>query len=519
MSKLKFQTQNLNNKSAFFRLVLPLTSLLFLSLSAFVILQNASAQSQIKAQTLSATPFRIGERLTYNISFEKYNNAAYAEIYVVSRGKLGEKDAVELRSKIKTNDFVSAAFYLLDEARTTYTSAESGLPLYVKRVSNAGILPKESVDNYLIAPTLNYDLLTLIYQTRNTGGVGNFILQENDRNFSVSLTNTGSEKVKTDAGNFETNVSLVQSQYFTDKGITDLRVNYSVDEAHLPVLIRFKTAKGDFRAEIASIQVVEPENTGEPTPTPIQTPRPQATPKPIATPTPYIENAPLLPELPFILGETLDYQVSNTGRFLGIVTLQAKERKQFLGQDSLLLTANVTETQPDQQIFKLNDTITAQVNPDSLAPQQIALKFSNQFSNYNQIVQFDQKAGTVTFNGRLHPEVPVGTHSLLSLAYAIRAFNLKPSKDLTNPVNDTRVAVFLNSEAKVFILRPSTAEIINLKGEKIPAQLISITTGDPQIDILNLRLWLSLDEKRVPLRFTLGTYQADLVAEKQIPPK
>ncbi|MEO8071967.1 MAG: hypothetical protein ABI686_01855, partial [Acidobacteriota bacterium] len=75
------------------------------------------------------------------------------------------------------------------------------------------------------------------------------------------------------------------------------------------------------------------------------------------------------------------------------------------------------------------------------------------------------------------------------------------------------------SEANVFILRPSTAEIINLKGEKIPAQLISITTGNPQIDELNLRLWLSLGENRVPLRFTLGSYQADLVAEKQIPPK
>ncbi|CAN5356416.1 hypothetical protein BH20ACI1_BH20ACI1_24570 [soil metagenome] len=519
MSKLKFQTQNLKDKSAFFRLILPLICVLFLLVSAFVVLQNASAQNQIKAQTLPPTPFRVGERLTYNVSFEKYNNAAYAEIYAVSRGKLGEKDAVELRSKIKTGDFISAAFYLLDEARLTYASAENGLPLYAKKVSNAGILPKESVDNYLIVPTLNYDLLTLIYQSRNKGGVGNFILQEDDRNFSVSLTNTGTEKVKTDAGNFETNVSLVQSQYFTEKGITDLRINYSVDEAHLPVLIRLKTPKGDFRAEIASIQVVEGETTGEPTPTPIQTPRPQATPKPIATPTPYIENAPLLPELPFILGETLDYQISNAGKFLGIITLQAKERKQFAGQDSLLLTAAVTETQPDQQILKLNDNIIAQVNPDSLAPQQIALKFSNMFSNYSQIVQFDQKAGTATFNGQLHPEVPVGTHSLLSLAYAVRAFNLKPSKDLTNPVNDTRVAVFLNSDANVFILRPSTADIINLKGEKIPAQLISITTGDPQVDILNLRLWLSLDEKRVPLRFTLGTYQADLVAEKQIPPK
>nr|MBA2494881.1 DUF3108 domain-containing protein [Acidobacteriota bacterium] len=139
--------------------------------------------------------------------------------------------------------------------------------------------------------------------------------------------------------------------------------------------------------------------------------------------------------------------------------------------------------------------------------------------SYNQTVQFDQKAGTATFDGKLHPEIPVGTHSILSLAYAIRSFNLKPSKDPNNPVNDTRVAVFLGSDANVFILRPSTADIINLKGEKVPAQLVSVTTGNPQIDSLNLRVWLSLDEKRVPLRFTLGSYQADLVEEKLIPPK
>lgn len=474
MSNTKLQTQNLTSKSVFFRFALPLLGLLFLAAASFVVQQRVSAQNPVKAQTLPPTPFRIGERLTYNISFEKYNNAAYAEIFAVSRGKLGDKDAVELHSKIKTTNFVSAAFYLLDEVRTTYAAAESGLPLYVKKVSNAGILPKETVDNYLVVPTANYDLLTLIYQTRNTGGVGNFLLQEGERSYSVGLVNTGTEKVKTDAGNFETNISSVQSQYLTDKGITDLRINYSVDEAHLPVLIRLKTAKGDFRAQLASIQTVEGETTTEPTPLPIQTPRPPATPKPIPTPTPYIENAPLLPDLPFKLGETLDYQVSTGGKFLGIVTLQVKERKQVATYDNLLLTAVVTETQPNQQILNLNDSINAYVNPDSLAPRQIDFKFTGLYSAFSQTTVFNQKTGTATYNGRNTVSIPVGTHSLLSLAYAVRSFNLKPSKDPTNPVNDTRVAVFLGSDANIFILRPSTAEIINLKGEKIPAQLSTL---------------------------------------------
>ncbi|HLM60889.1 MAG TPA: DUF3108 domain-containing protein [Pyrinomonadaceae bacterium] len=491
-----------------------------LGTTLFFNFQNIIAQNQPIAQTLPPTPFRIGERLTYSVSFEKFNNAAYAEIYAVSRGKLGERDAVELRSKIKTNELVSA-FYLVDESRTTYASSESGLPLYIRKTSNASATPKETINNYTVNLTAYNDLLTMIYQARNSGGIGAFSFQEDDKIYNVIFQTIGkSEKVKNEAGEFDTNVSTVQSEYLTEKGITNLRVNFSSDTARIPVLIRFKTAKGDFRADLASVQAIEPEAAAQqPTPVPVQTPRPAATPKPVVTPTPYIENEPLATELPFKLGETLEYQISNNGQMFGFLTLQAKERKQFSGQDSLLLTATVTGTQPNQQIFKLNDSIRAQVNPLSLAPQDIQLKLSGALAAFSQQVLFDQRTGKAMTNKGGQIEIPVGTHSILSLAYAVRSFNLKPSKDLTNPVNDTRVAVFLDSQAYVFTLRPSNADIINLQGERVSAQLISVTTGNRNIDQYNLRLWLSTDDKRLPLRLMFGSYQADLVSEKSVLPK
>lgn len=494
----------------------------FLALAGFFVCgvavwEKVSAQGAVKAQTLSN--FRIGERLTYNFSFEKFDNVAYAETYVVSQGKLGEKNAVELRSKFKTVDLLSAAFYLIDETRTTFASAENGLPLYVRNTTNASVLPKETINNYLVAPTTNYDWLTLIYQVRNSGGIGSFQLSENDKIYNVNFTPTGNERVKTDAGEFETAVSGVQSNFFNERGITNFRINFSVDEARLPVLIRFKTAKGEFRGEIASIQVIDNQTEPVVTPTATPTPRPTATPKPVATPPPYLENQPLLPELPFVLGESLQYQIANNGQRFALITVQAKERKQFKGEDSLLLTATVTGIEPVNQLFALNDTIRAQVNPDSLAPQQIELKFGRFFQTFNQTTDFDQKTGVAIFDGVNRVEVPVGTHSILSLAYAIRSFNLKPSKDPKNPVNDTRVAVFIGSKASVFTLRPSDAEIITLQGEKVSAQQISVSTGNPLIDQMNLRVWLSNGERRVPLRLTIGTYQADLVSQTIVPPK
>ncbi len=518
MSEIIIQTCKLTSKTMFNR---PwVVYFVFFLFFCFFCNSNNFAQTLTKPPEIPSIPFRIGERLTYNISFEKFKDAAFAEIYTVSSGKLGDKNAVELRSKIKTTDVVSAAFYLLDETRRTFASAENGLPLYTRKISNAGITPKETIGNFLIAPTANYDLLTLIHGARTFGGIGTFSLQEDNKTYGVSLQNTVGETVKTPAGEFDTMVSTVTSQYFTELGIKNLRVNFSVDAARVPVLIRFKTAKGDFRAEIASIQIVEPvSTTTEPTPMPVPTPQPQVTPKPVATPVPYIENEPLLSDLPFVLGETLEYQVSTAGRNLGKVTLQAKERKKFFNEDSLVLTANVTAVEQGNPILKLNDSINAFVDPDSLAPQFIEFKFSEPFNVYSQITQFDQKTGVAQNSEAKKIEIPVGTHSLLSLAYAIRSFNLKPSKDLNNPVNDTRVAVFVGEQATVFTLRPTNSELINQRGDKIPVLLITITSGNPQIDQLKLKLWLGTDEKRLPLRLAIGDYQADLISETKISPK
>ena len=521
MNQFNLQSINLKKINSFVQIHtrLILAFAVFVCLGAFVFHnpQTASAQAQTRIVPLPPTPFRIGEKLTYNISFERFDNAAYAEIYAVSRGKLGDKDAVELRSKIKTNELVSA-FYLIDETRTTYAASDSGLPLYVRKTSNAEVTPKETVSNYLVNPTAYNDLLTVIYQARNAGGSGSFSLQEDDKIYNAVFVNSGkTEKIKNVAGEFDTSVSTVESNFLTENGIKNLSINFSTDEARIPVLIRFKTAKGAFRAEIASVQNTEPETAVEPTPIPIQIQQP--TPRPIATPTPYIENQPLLKDLPFALGETLEYQVTNSGQMVGLVALQAKERKQLSGQDSLVLTATVTETQANQQIFKLNDAIRANVNPESLAPQQIEIKLNGALAEFNQQILFDQRTGAAVSNKGTQMEIPVGTHSILSLAYAIRSFNLKRSRDLTNPVNDTRVAVFLDSKAFVFTLRPSDANILNLRGETVSAQLISISTGNPAIDRYNLRVWLTTDEKRLPLRLSFGTYQADLVSEKQILPK
>lgn len=518
MSKFGFQTLSLKSRNSKKYIVI-LSFFVVLAVSAAnFLLPKSSAQT---AQVLPPTPFKIGEKLTYNFTFERFKNAGYAETYVVSRGKLNDRDVVELSSKIKTNEFVSAAFYLIDENRTTFAAADTGLPLYIRKVSNAAVFPEEKINSYLETPTQNFDLLTLIYRIRSVGGSGNFTLQENEKIYSVSAASSVAERVKTDAGEFDTNISNIQSEFITEKGLTDFRINFSNDENHIPVLVRFKVGKSEFRASLASVQVITDE-TPTPTPTLTQTPQVISTPTPKPTATPYLNNQPLSAELPFVLGETLEYKVTSNGKANGTVVFQAKERKEFQGngikQDSLLLTANVTQGENGFDILRQGDSMSSQVNPESLQPQQLEIKFNGTLSGLNQAVRFDQERGFALIGGTNQVQIPVNTHNLLSLFYAIRSFNLKPSKDPTSPVNDTRVSVFYGNQFYVFLLRPAEAQIITLDGKKIPAQQITIYTGNPTLDSLNLRLWLSNERDRTPLRFAVGNYQADLVSQKVVKP-
>src|SRR6185369_14665958 len=132
MELIQPQTSNLKKRAAFFKNFTRFCLVVFLGAAAFFVLKSVSAQSLEKTENLSPTPFRIGEKLTYTVSFGRIKNAGFAEVYVVSRGKLDGRDAVELHSKFKTNELVSAAFYLLDETRTTFASADTGLPLYIR---------------------------------------------------------------------------------------------------------------------------------------------------------------------------------------------------------------------------------------------------------------------------------------------------------------------------------------------------------------------------------------------------
>ncbi len=465
------------------------------------------------AQAVAASPsiFRIGEKLSYSISFGKITDGGYAELYVASRGKLSGRDVVEIRSKAKTQGLVNASFFMIDERRVTFAAPDTGLPVFIRRTVNDGPLPKETVNNYLKDATPNFDLITMIYKAREAGGIGTYPFLEGGQTYTATFQLAGKEHVKVDAGEFDTIVSTVQSDLFAAHGVKEIKINFTNDDERVPVLIRVKTAKGEFRASLLSVHVDEPEATPTPTPKPATTPVITVTPRPSPSASPYVENKPLLPELGFNLGETLNYTISTGGKPVATITLSAVERKLVQKRDSLLLTATITGTEPGNAVFQLGDSLKVLVDPDTLAPLSYQSKFAGGILGLNQNVIFDQRTGNISFGAKEPFDGPIGTHSLLSLVYAMRSFNLKNSKDPSNPINDTRVAVFWETRPYIFILKPANPEDLVINGIKTSVQRVVVYTGNKQLDDLKITVWLT-DNSRVPVRFSFGAYQADLVS-------
>lgn len=373
------------------------------------------------------------------------------------------------------------------------------------------MIPIETTIDHRGDPAAPLDLVAAIYRVRQSNGSANLAFSEGGRAYTLTSAVTGAEKLTLPAGEFETNIASMQSEYFATLGMSDVRINLTSDERQIPVLMRARTPRGELRVEISGIVTVE-ERTETPTPTPVtvQTPTPTPTPTPVPTPTPYQDNQPISRDLPFVLGETLRFRVREAGNDSGILTVAVEERREFDGVDSLRIAARLSDVPASSSALRNGDSIVTFVDPGTIIPFKTEVRFSGALGSLSHSATLDRTTNAIISDaGRF--EAPFATHSVLSLLYAARSFNLKPSSDSKNPVNDTRVSVFWRDRATVFILRPGQAEALVNRGESRPAQLITIIPQNPELDRLAPKLWLGLDAARTPLKVSLGNFEFELI--------
>lgn len=506
------------------KLTIPASALL-----ALFIFMPLAAQNKRDVVDISFSPsiYRVGERLTYNVSFSSFINAAHIELFIAKGGTLFDRPGLELRAHIETTEVVNVALYSINNDYTTFIDPANGIPFRSTQVIREGGTTSDSTSEYnapLGADAIpdklrlgefpgRFDFLSAIYRLRalplNPRATYYFNIVYEQVEYKAQLKVVKEELIRTKVGSFNTIVTEIRTSHDSQFNDYKVRVYFSDDERHVPVLITARHKAGEIRAELVGSQLpASPPQTTQPT-GPVTT-----TATPVTRPTPLPANpstgGAALSGLPFSVGEQLNFNfyLGNSPQPVGTSTFQVRARSRYFGRDGLLLAFRGQTTGAVQRLFPVNDQINSYVDPVTLTPFRTELNLLEGRRRANDTLTIDQERGVAVIADKgTRIEIPVGTHDLISVFYALRSFNLAPQRR-------TAVSLLVNNRPLTLFITALKRETIELGAQRVPAIQLSLTTDDPQADRYALRLWVSDDRRRLPLRITantgLGAVRADL---------
>jgi hypothetical protein len=513
------------------------------ALTALCLCPAAAGQGRTDAANapLSQAPYRVGERLTYTVSFSNFPTAAHAETQVVGRGQLHGREGVELRAHVETIGVVSAALLALNVNQATFVDPATGLPYRAQQslVQNARVQDVAQDYNTPLGDAAlaqgrdvavaagTYDFLSAVFRLRALplaqGAIYTLSVKQNETVYDAEVKVTGRETLKTNIGS--SNVVVTEVRVRGNKEADDYRVHlyFTDDERRVPVLISARHRAGEVRIELASAEFVgeTPDSLAAATPTPapadpgIRLPPgqpatnnpPRTTPAPERPPGPASASPPA--DLPFKPGEQLNFNffLGPNAQPAGSASFLVRPRARYFNREGLLLTANLQSAGAVQTLFPVSDQLNSYVDASTVLPFRTELSLSEGKRRAHFVVSADQQAGSALFEDGTRVEVPFGTHDLLSVFYALRSFDLTPGKR-------NAVSLLVNKRPRLLFITALRAGTLQLGGQNIPAVELALATSDPAGDRLALRLWVSTDKRRLPLRLTavtpLGQVRADL---------
>jgi hypothetical protein len=474
------------------------------------------------AYPFSQSPYQIGERLTYNVSYSNFPSAAHAEFHIVSRAMHHGRDAIELRAHVETTGLINVALLAINNDYVAYIDPATGLPFRSEEIARDATRSDDSVQDYnqpagneAIPPKQKgfpgtYDLLSAFYRARALplaqGGTYNFTVRDEAAEYHVELRVTGRDTVNTNVGSFNTIVTKIR---VSNSPLRNVRVYFSDDERHVPVLMTAEIGDGDLRAEVAASEIVAPVIAA-----PEVKPPAAVTPGPLPTPA---APAPTVPAVntnwPFAIGEQLNYQIfiGSGATPMGIASFQVKGRSRYFERDGLYLTVNAQTTNELSRVFTARDAIDSYVDPQALFPFRTVMNLIEGRRRLNQTLTMNQETGVATSDQGGRIDMPVGTHDYVSFFYAIRTFNLAPNRKSV-------VSMLVENKPKTLFITSLKRETIQLGERALPAIALSITTDDPEPDKYQLRMWISDDRRRLPLRISCATQLGPLRADLAILP-
>lgn len=224
-----------------------------------------------------ATHFKVGERLTYGLSWGIIT-AGTAVLEVAERRSLSGRSVVKLVHTARSNEFVSA-FYPVNNRVESLLDEESSYPhhLVFKRregkrkndieavydqVAHRATVTKDGSTETMEVPPAVQDTLSVIYffRTLRSADVGSSTIihvNHDKKNYRLELRVEGTERLKGPLGEFDTVRILAIMPFrglFMNEG--NIRVWVTNDAARVPVLMKAKVIIGSISATLTGAEGV-----------------------------------------------------------------------------------------------------------------------------------------------------------------------------------------------------------------------------------------------------------------------
>ncbi len=481
-------------------------------------------------------PFVVGERLAYNVSWSTFSTAARIEMEVADRGLFFGHESYQIRARVETLGEIRSLFGEIDHQYNSYVNLKTALPHRLVTSVRQGQAQLEQItlfdqpkkqatfsdETTAALPGDTFDLASLVYGLRLRGvAEGQHLTLAalyGKELIPVEAEVKGRERIQTQAGTY-----TALCVKLTPKGKLSkyrVRVWLSDDAQRLPVLVTAKLPFGEPRAELASVSVsVRPtaplarldlprDESGS-----FSRPMPPIGPGAAGTPPAGLPGTPpnaatLNPDpaekalernLPFVVGERLNYDIA-WGNFASVGKASFEVRRQgMLGQTRVFeFFGEATNTGVARSLITVNDQLSSFVAVDSLVPVRTDLRL-REGKRFKQVTaNYDWNNNKALLSSGSQTDLQPGTLDLLSLFYFVRAADLQ--------IGAAFNATFLdaNHRPQMVTLRVAKQETITSGIGAKDALQIDILAPEPA-KLLLAQVWISNDARRLPLYLVTRT--------------
>ncbi|MBN2056554.1 DUF3108 domain-containing protein [bacterium] len=217
----------------------------------------------------------------------------------------------------------------------------------------------------------------------------------------------------------------------------------------------------------------------------------------------------------FEVGEKLVYDVSWLGITAGQAKLRVTDIRTLGGKQAYRVKVTAETSKGFSVFFKLRDELTSTFTTDLFHSLRYTKRLREGKYHADDEIIYNHEAGFAVYRGKQF-EIPFGVRDPISCIYYLRSLDLEK-------LTEIHLRATSDNKNHDIIVKIQGVDPIKIGGQMVDALLIEPVPAFEsrlfQKDRSELRLWLSRDERKVPLRIMvkikIGAITAELTDKEE----